>query len=115
MIVPVTVRLPPTLALFVTVSAAMFAFVLTARLLSVVLPLTVRPLSVPSDVIFGWFAVVIVADTVPAVILFVTVRFVRPPKFAIVAVVALNVFVVTLPLTVILVRLPSAVILSSVP
>jgi hypothetical protein len=115
MIVPVTVRLPPTLALFVTVSAAMFAFVLTASVFVVVAPLTVSCVSVPRPVMFGWFAVVIVADTVPAVILFVTVRFVRPPKFAIVAVVALNVFVVTLPLTVMLLKLPRAVILSSVP
>jgi hypothetical protein len=115
MIVPVTVRLPPTLALLVTVSAAMFAFVLTANVLVVVDPLTVSCVSVPRPVIFGWFAVVIVPLIVPAVILFVTVRFVRPPKFAIVAVVALKLFVVTLPLTVILLKLPSAVILSSVP
>ena len=92
----------------------MFA-VVAYSVLSVVLPDTVRFVSVPSVVMFGWFDVVTVALIVFDVILFATVRFCIPPRLPIVALTTLIAFAVTFPLTVIALNLPNAVILSSVP
>ena len=91
----VTVRFatPPKLVIVALVAYNVF---------SVVLPDTVKLVSVPSVVMFGWFAVVIVALIVLAVILLATVRFCNPFSVVILASAELNTSAVTVPATVIL-------------
>ena len=76
---------------------------------------TVRLVKVPTWVMFGCKAVLIVPAKVVPVIAPLTVKLVKPLRLAIVAVVVLIEFDVMLPLTVNAVKLPKLVILANVP
>ena len=98
LIVPATVKLSidPLAALItpaVTVPAAV-------RLLVLIELASVKLVSVPTVVIFGWFAVVILALSVAASIAPVTLNDLRPLMLVRFAVAALNTPAVTVPLAV---------------
>ena len=76
---------------------------------------TVRLVKVPTCVMLGCKAVLIVPPKVVPVIAPFTVKLVKPLRFVIVAVVVLIEFDVMLPLTVNAVKLPKLVILAKVP
>ena len=104
----VTVKFPtpPRFVMFAVVAYKVF---------SVVLPDTVKFVSVPSVVIFGWFDVVTVALIVPALILLPTLKLVmlalKALKASAVTVpVAVMLFAYTLPFTVSALKLPKLVI-----
>ena len=72
------------------------------KLAAVTLPDTVKFVSVPSVVMFGWFAVVSVTLIVLALMLLATLKFCKPFRLVMFAVTPLNTSAVTVPATVIL-------------
>ena len=129
LILPVTFRLCTPLITVMFASAELKLPALTipvaVRWFVLTVPSTVRPVSDPTLVILGWFAMVSIPLMVPVLILLITVRSCRPLSTVMFAKAVLNTPVVVVPDTVRLlakmlpftvkpVRLPKVVILFKV-